>query len=521
MYGERKQTRLTDLHQQFSTLKQRVQTVSSQQHPLVFEMLDMLHAVFATLEEREQELQHERAARFDRQQHPASPEPQAPHEQCNGAHACVLLQRVNDELEQRVDGRTSELAYSHRMLTALHQQVQDSHDTLLALFHGLDDGLLLLTHDNLVQAVNHALAELLGVPLPALLNQDWTTIQGTLNKELLDDLVQRTRHDGRSHRSREQYTDPRGQRRTVTIQTFPLLPSSRSSQPSEHLAGRVVDRVIVHVVDITEQLQLEAMLIQSERLAASGKMSATVAHEVNSPLQAIQGALYMAERVDDQRRTHYLRVASSEIERIRLILQRLLSLHKVDTYEDTEPMQVDLHELVVQLIDLLEPTFKDVRITVQFNLSPVPLSTWGNPYHLMQVLLNLILNGVEAMPDGGVLHIRTSLIGQYRGDGDGDGHQHTQLWARLEVGDTGYGIPASIQSRVFDPFFTTKSGGAGIGLSVSQKIVTDHGGWITLESVQGKGSIATVLLPASDHIDTGVPPTAFAADYARTNEVAS
>jgi two-component system NtrC family sensor kinase len=268
-------------------------------------------------------------------------------------------------------------------------------------------------------------------------------------------------------RRRERYTR-QGQQRVIDIQVLPL--TSRRHH---------IDQIIVHVVDVTEQLQLETMAAQNEQFVATGRLAMTVAHELNTPLLSIQSCLYMADKADAAARKVYLDLAQEEIQRISTILEQLLDLHR--SHSDTTT-QVDVNALIERVILLMSGMLAKHQVVVERALAAdLPLLRI-NAYHLRQVLLNLILNAIDDMPTGGSLRISTAV--------PADG---TSLL--LTVADTGTGIAPDTQASIFEPFFTTKSHGSGLGLAISQKLMAHYGGEISVQSAPGAGSTFTVRLP--------------------------
>jgi signal transduction histidine kinase len=246
-----------------------------------------------------------------------------------------------------------------------------------------------------------------------------------------------------------------------------------------------VDYVILHTSDVTESLQLEALMIDNERFKASGELAATVAHEINSPLQSIRNALYLvSEAADSAERDTYLDLVREEIERVSTIVSQLLDLFRPDTSTVT---RFDLNALINRVLLLTSSTLTRQRIVLTTELAADLPAIHGRADRLTQTLINLIINARDAMPDGGTLTICTAAA-----------ETPPPGAVLLHVRDTGTGISPDIQSRIFDSFFTTKTHGTGLGLAICRRIVEQHGGTISLHSTPGQGSTFTISLPLAE-----------------------
>lgn len=224
----------------------------------------------------------------------------------------------------------------------------------------------------------------------------------------------------------------------------------------------------------------QAQLIRSEKLAALGRLAAGIAHEVNNPLQPILNCLEVAiEDVDsgDTVDTEVLRVAEREVQRIKTIVSRLLDFARPGTASDTE--EVDLRSLVQEILLLTAKNLEQRYVRVRSNVV-VEQPLIGNPAQLKQVLLNLVLNAMEAMPEGGEI-----AIDVFSTDGG----------AVIEVTDTGIGMDAETVAQIFDPFYSTKLDGTGLGLAVTYGIIEGHGGRITVDSEPGEGTRFSIWIP--------------------------
>ena len=230
----------------------------------------------------------------------------------------------------------------------------------------------------------------------------------------------------------------------------------------------------------TQELRAaQAQLIQSEKLAALGRLSAGIAHEVNNPLQPILNCLEVAiEDIENNQQLdpEGLRIAEREVQRIKLIVSRLLDFARPST---TEAAQIDLDALVNEVLVLTNKQLERKHVRVQTRLQPVqPLL--GSPAQIKQVLLNLVLNAMEAMPEGGDMTV------DVYSEGEG---------VALAIADCGVGMDEHTMAQIFEPFYSTKGEGTGLGLAVSYGIVQGHGGEIRVESQPGQGSRFTVWLP--------------------------
>lgn len=225
-------------------------------------------------------------------------------------------------------------------------------------------------------------------------------------------------------------------------------------------------------------------LIQSEKLISTGRLAASIAHEINNPLQAIKNCLELildetgaGEPLD---RT-YLDVAMNELERIRRIIRQMLDLYR-PRQERMAP--VDLNAALQGVLSLMRTQLENHRIVVETHLnSDEPhVIGWGD--QIRQVFINFILNAIEAMPDGGQITITI--------------HPDRDGMVVIQIADTGAGIAPENLTRIADPFFTTKSKGVGLGLTICHDIIERHQGTLDVTSQVGHGSTFTVRLPAAE-----------------------
>ena len=226
------------------------------------------------------------------------------------------------------------------------------------------------------------------------------------------------------------------------------------------------------------------IISRAGRLSAIGTLAAGVAHEIRNPLVSIQTFFQLApNRLDDEEfMTSFLSLAEHEVQRISDLISELLMFAKSPSPAIRE---VDLNEIVERVVTLLSPQAHTGRITLIRRAGPGLPPVLGDSDQLMQVCLNLCLNAIQATPENGEVVVETRE----------DEHQGERSCEILVV-DSGAGIPVSIRESIFDPFFTTKDKGSGLGLAICHQIVVESGGFMTVESVEGRGSTFRVSLPA-------------------------
>jgi signal transduction histidine kinase len=228
---------------------------------------------------------------------------------------------------------------------------------------------------------------------------------------------------------------------------------------------------------LEERARTEAALVKTERLATAGRLAATIAHEINNPLEAVTNLIYLARSAPAGEARRYLQMVEEELSRIAHITKMTLGFYR----DSGAPTPVDIAELVREVLALYEAKLHAKNIHVQSDLE-YPQQVFGSKGELRQVIANLVANAIDVLPPGGALTVAAA---------DSDGSMH------LRVSDNGHGIPAENLTRIFEPFFTTKAElGTGLGLWVSRQIVEKHGGTITVES-SAAGTCFTICLPSA------------------------
>jgi two-component system NtrC family sensor kinase len=231
--------------------------------------------------------------------------------------------------------------------------------------------------------------------------------------------------------------------------------------------------------------QKQEQLIRSAKMAALGQLSAGVAHEIRNPLTSIKIFIQSLEKQLDLDETQQedFRIIKKEMDRLNEIVIRFLNFARP---EEPQFQAVNMRGLVMDALNLLVPRIRNNGIRLVISLAPDLPAVKGDPKQLDQVLLNLLLNAVEAMPMGGTLEVRSGLKTVPESEGK---------LLQIVIRDSGPGIGREEQARLFDPFFSTKEGGTGLGLSIVYSIVQKHDGQIDVESELGKGTSFILSLP--------------------------
>lgn len=227
--------------------------------------------------------------------------------------------------------------------------------------------------------------------------------------------------------------------------------------------------------------QSQTQLVQTEKLAATGRLAASLAHEINNPLQAIHNSLQLilSFQLEADEQHEYLQIAEEEIERLMGLVASILEFARPPSQE---MRTTNLNEIIERVLALTGKYLQHRRVAVRRDLASDLPRVLAAPDELEQVFLNLVLNAVDAMPEGGTLRVASHLAADGR--------------LAVAFSDTGHGIAPELLEHIFEPFFSTREGGTGLGLTVSYGIVRRHGGELTVQSTMGEGTTFTVWLPA-------------------------
>jgi signal transduction histidine kinase len=338
----------------------------------------------------------------------------------------------------------------------------------LHILDALDTGLLALDEDRRIVAINDTLARGWGV--------DRSEIEGQPLGEVFKAEVER-------------WYQPERQAR------------GESGRGTREIRGSVADRevlmrysvsaladtggVLIRVEDLVDADSEEEVFRNTERLISLGELSARVAHEIRNPLTGVRTTVQFVTskmRAGDSRRDD-LNDVLKELDRIEQIITDLLLFARPQA---ARPVPTDVREVLDKVLDNLAMRCKEASVEVARDFDEELPDVLIDPDMAQQVFLNLGINALQAMPDGGVLSIKTGLRRT----------RSKKSYVDVVVADNGPGIPDEVKEKMFDPFFTTRSMGTGLGLSISMQIAREHGGNLTARNSAQGGAVFKVSLPA-------------------------
>ncbi|MBS1816094.1 MAG: PAS domain-containing protein [Acidobacteria bacterium] len=308
------------------------------------------------------------------------------------------------------------------------------------------------------------------------------TMQEIFPGNLADELEQIVEHvfvTGEDVHDRELtgFLGDHGDARTWICNFYPVKPS-----------GLHVRWVGMVMTEVTSRVRAEEAMRRSEKLAAAGRLAASIAHEINNPLESVTNLLYLIRHHPslDEEAQEFASLAQRELLRVSEITQQTLRFYR----SSTRPEMVRLADIVNSVLTLHAARIQSANIRVQ-TVMDTSAELFGFAGELRQVLANLVGNAADAMPHGGTLHVRVARRCAARGES-----------ISVLIADTGTGIPAEILRRIFEPFYTTKeTTGTGLGLWVSEEIVTKHGGRMKVRSRQAgpkngpSGTVFRIVIP--------------------------
>jgi PAS domain S-box-containing protein len=361
-----------------------------------------------------------------------------------------------------------------RATAAVHRSEAHIH----AIFEAASEAILIVDERGTISSANRKSEEMFGYPRDALLGQP---LEMLLPERL------RSRHIGhRASYFQNPHARPMGRGLDLVARKgdgteFPVEISLSYVETEEGL------RALAFVTDITARQVMERAARQADRLAAVGRLSAGIAHEVNNPIGIISSRIEIM-LLDAEAQPlpgtvmEDLKVLHRHAQRVARIAHGLLSFARVSAIEQ---VPVDLNQVVEETLLLMEKDLVKRGIAIRRSLAANLPTVQGDSSALQQVMMNLLSNAGDALGSGGEISLETRPVSGDEGA------------IRLTVHDTGPGMSPEILPKIFDPFYTTKSDGTGLGLSISYSIVREHKGTIDVESLPGKGTVFILTFPSA------------------------
>jgi PAS domain S-box-containing protein len=368
-----------------------------------------------------------------------------------------LIREHNLQLKREVKRRTAELAESELKYKTLVEEI--------------NDGYVVVREEKIVFA-NPAFARIHGWPMDAVIGAKFYDFVAPESRDKIISVYHRGMIIGKNVAPKAfEY-----KRLTFDGKTFPTEILARVTQYDNHLSTIAICR------DITERVRMEKKVREAERLATIGQITTSLSHEVRNPLSAIKLNLQVIKKNamfkgNDERR---IDISVQEVKRLERILQELLDFAKPLSLK---VQLADVHVIICNCTELLDEKFKEKSIRVKFNLEPgmpkVPLDT----EKFQQAIMNLLFNAIDASPESGTIHISIRIA-----------WRNGQRYAAICIRDEGAGIPPDLVEELPKPFYTTKTHGTGLGLTNTERVVRDHGGWLEIDN-QTTGATFILMIP--------------------------
>ncbi|OGL40490.1 MAG: hypothetical protein A3C43_00875 [Candidatus Schekmanbacteria bacterium RIFCSPHIGHO2_02_FULL_38_11] len=247
-----------------------------------------------------------------------------------------------------------------------------------------------------------------------------------------------------------------------------------------------------------ELMEKEQQLIRADRLATMGELAAGLTHEIKNPLGSILGAaeIIKDDYLPNEKKHEFLEIMIKEVNRLNKVISNFLSFAKVKV-PSFKPSNIN--DVLNSVKDLVEFRLQKENIRVEIGLDKDLKDMLIDAEQLKQALLNIVLNSVQSMKNGGILKISTQVISSDSSDKGTDKAESSdmdrQRLVEIIISDTGCGIPKENLTHIFNPFFTTREEGTGLGLAITKRIIEDHSGNISVESEEGKGASFRVRVP--------------------------
>lgn len=389
------------------------------------------------------------------------------------AHAAIAIE--NFRLRESIESKSIAIA----KIESLQNETIRNRNELAAIVDSSADAILSKDLDGKIVSWNHAAEVILGYKAEEIIGCSILTI---IPPELHSEeaaILSKVRAGERIEHYETVRVTKAGERIDVSLSISPVRNGS----------GTIVGASKI-LRDISSRKKIEHSLIQAEKIAATGRMAATIAHEINNPLESVINLIYLARSNahNSAKVEEYLKSAENEITRVSHIARQTLGFYRKHTFA----IKTSIPSLVNQTLKIYKPKCDAIGIGIKTAFAQVPELTVRRG-ELMQAVSNIVTNSIYAMPDGGTLSVSID-----------PGTFESKHGIILSIADTGSGIPDANLHHVFEPFFTTRGTvGTGIGLWITKKLVEEHGGDISIESStspENHGTTVSIFLPWTEEV---------------------
>lgn len=382
--------------------------------------------------------------------------------------ATERLQNAFTNLERKFEEINKELEYKNKELQRTIREKEEVKDYLRNILESLTTGVVVIDLSGNITTLNRCAETFFGVTQ--------NEVTGKPVKSLCDDLTDLEQMLLPHMRHNENLWKKVNVRDRI-IDVF--------SSPMKDEQSKVIGTVFI-LRDITRIEKLEEMAKRTEKLAAMGEMAANIAHEIRNPLGSIE--LFASLLMKDIKNEMCQERLSHIITSVKNMDNKISNLLLFTTQRNPVMRRMNIHHIVREVLQFSEAVIKQEGITVSVRYADVEPYVRGDAEMLKQVFLNILLNSIQAMPDGGCLSIETVVSNEQHGVSKGNN-------VEVRISDTGTGIPKENLKKIFDPFFSTRERGSGLGLAIVHNIVHVHGGAIDVGSREHEGTVFNIIFP--------------------------
>jgi PAS domain S-box-containing protein len=367
------------------------------------------------------------------------------------------------------------LARKEEVIRRLTQELEDVKNFTESIIQSIGSGIIITEMDDTITYINRAGEKILGYSKDDLIGKSFSIFALREKQSVVHPIL---------NNPDDLDTRKEGWMRRKDRMEFPV-----GFTINNHLSirGEMIGKIVIFR-DLTNVYKQEEEILRMDRLVSLGKLASDIAHELRNPLAGIKTtAQALGEEIpkDDPRR-EYLNRITKEIDRLNELLKTFFSFAKP---QKLNLVHCEIKAIINEIIPFLIKEIAEKRIRFVETYHPQLPKIKVDKNQMYQVFLNLFLNAIQAMPDGGELKIEVSPVISSSPD------RTKQNFIKIAVSDTGTGIPPNIVRKIFDPFFTTKPKGIGLGLSITYQIIKKHGGTIKVESQLEKGTSIVINLP--------------------------